>query len=106
MIQKLSRHLESALGRLNRVQSPVNETTPTLVALSSAKARLEAQNNLLRAKQDELNSQIAELSRKKQILDLENRQLFQALNGRPSSDTDVRTAKKSAHDNKRLVFGD
>lgn len=85
LIAKLQKHLESALVRLNRVQTPVAENT-SLAALKAAQQKLQKQNDLLKARQQELLAQNEELMRKKQVLDLENRQLFQALNERSTSD--------------------
>ncbi len=97
LISKLTKHLESALARLNKTQSPLTETSASVAALKAAKTKLEQQNEVLKAKQQQLLAQNAELARKKQVLDLENRQLFQALNGRPTQDSvpAERVAKKS-----------
>jgi len=96
LIERLSKHLESALARLNETTSPVSNSS--VVALNAARTELEQQNNLLRVKQEELQAEVDELSKKSQLLDLENRQLFEALNGRPSMDKDsvMHVAK---HDN-------
>ena len=104
-IAKLSRHLDSALQRLNWVQKSGSELSPTLAGLTAARANLEAQNNILKAKQEQLNAQVAELTRQKQLLDLENRQLFQALNGRSSIENEIRAAQKNSPGaQRRLVF--
>jgi chromosome segregation ATPase len=109
LIERLSRHLESALVRLNRANTPLSSSNSSVAALSKAKAQLEKENNTLRDKVSNLEAQLAEVSKKKQLLDLENRQMFQALNGRPYSDerdrTD-RTAKQNKQgDDKPLEFG-
>ena len=83
LIAKLSDHLGSALARLNRVQSPLSDVNSSMAALGAAKLKLEQQNNALKAKEEILNARMAELTKQKQLFDLENRQLFEALNGRP-----------------------
>lgn len=108
LVEKLSTHLESALGRLNRVQSPITSGSTSMAALSAARAKLEQQNNLLRVRQEDLQKQIAELTRQKQLLDLENRQLFQALNGRPREEKMIsqqRNKDTRTEDQKKLVLG-
>lgn len=85
VIAKLQKHLESALARLNRVQTPVTENT-SLAALRAAQQKLQKQNDVLKARQQDLLAQNEELMRKKQVLDLENRQLFQALNERGTAE--------------------
>lgn len=82
LIERLSNHLESALARLNENTSPISANT-SVTALNAAKAQLEQQNNTLKAREAELLARMDELSRKSQLLDLENRQMFEALNGKP-----------------------
>ena len=89
LIERLSEHLESALARLNQTTSPVVSANTSVAALGAIKARLEEQNNILKAKQEELQAKLDESSKKSQLLDLENRQLFEALNGRPYQDKSV-----------------
>lgn len=111
LIAKLTKHLESALVRLNKTQTPLTEASASVAALRAAKAQLEKQNEALKIRQQQLMTQNAELERKKQVLDLENRQLFQALNGRPvveGNDFAVeKVAKKPAKPQgaKNLVLG-
>jgi hypothetical protein len=95
VIEKLAAHLESALARLNATSCPVTSGSTSIAALTAVRAELEQQNNILKEKQERLQGQIDELTKKSQLLDLENRQLFEALNGRPYSDRDAVKPAKS-----------
>jgi predicted nuclease with TOPRIM domain len=103
LIARLSNHLESALTRLNHNSSPVSSSSVS--ALNEERAELERQNNILKVKQEELQSRVEELSKKSQLLDLENRQLYEALNGRPAVDkhAEVHTARNDTDDSKEKV---
>jgi len=74
LIERLSKHLGNALSRLNESSAVASDSS--LAALASERVELEKQNNLLKVKQEELQAQVEELSKKSQLLDLENRQLY------------------------------
>jgi len=109
LIKRLSRHLENALMRLNRAQGPIMSENGEEKALRMIRDQLEQRNNALKAKKEALEQQLADLSKKAQLLDLENRQLFEALNGKPYRHEEETTlaAKPEPRENKDsgLVLG-
>jgi hypothetical protein len=95
VIARLSKHLESALGRLNGRPSAV-AADPKLASLMAERLRLQQENAKLEAQNKALAGQMAELNKKTQLIDLENRQLFAAINSAPRSDAPIaeQTGKK------------
>lgn len=80
VIEKLSAHLASALTRLNQIESP-DLANQKLLAVLSAKTRLEKENTLLKQSVSSLQVEVAQTHRQLQLFDLENRRLVQAVGG-------------------------
>ncbi len=103
-ILRLSIHLENALARINTAQTPLVSENTDNAALRLVREQLEKQNRALKERKAELEARVSELSKKAQLLDLENRQLVEALQS-DSLDKINRTAKDSGGSQGRLALG-
>jgi len=80
VIEKLTAHLESALKRLNALKSD-HQMPSEVSAVLAARDKAQRESVQLKEELSRLKRELAMLKKQKQLLDLENRQLFHALNG-------------------------
>lgn len=105
VIDKLTLHLESALRRLNALKSDHQTPAETSVAMA-ARDKAQRKATQLVEEVDRLNSELAMLRKQKQLLDLENRQLFHALNGVERTKKSPRFSKASYTDASKFSSND